>query len=95
MAQALDVLLAVRSLEIVSLGLGLGIAYLAYRAHQRNKSSSLLMLSMGFLALAAGSIMEGMLYEFWNFDLLAAEAVRAAMTIVGFILILYSIRLLK
>jgi hypothetical protein len=89
------ILLLVRMLEIISLALGLAIAYFAYRAHLRNKSRSLLLLSMGFLALAAGSIAEGVLFEFISFTLLGAEAVRAVLTIGGFLLILYSIKSLE
>jgi hypothetical protein len=90
-----DILLLVRTLEIISLALGIAIAYFAYRAHLRNKSRSLLLLSIGFFALAAGSIAEGVLFEFLNFTLLEAEAVRAVLTIGGFLLILYSIKSLK
>ncbi len=90
-----SVLLLVRALEIVSLALGLAIGYLAYRAHLRNKSRSLLLLSLGFFALAAGSIAEGVLFEFLNFSLLEAEAARAILTIAGFFLVLYSIKLLE
>ncbi len=94
------ILLVVRVLEVISLVLGLTVAYFAYVAHKREKSNSLLLLSVGFMALAAASLAEGILFEVMHSaesipGMLEGHAARAILTIVGFLLVLFSIKLLK
>lgn len=86
-----EVLLLVRLLEIVTLAVGAGVIYLAYRGYIRSKVSSMLFLALGFALVTLGSLAEGILYEFFGVPLLEAHATRAALTAFGFLSILYSI----
>lgn len=94
------ILLAVRVLEAISLVLGLTVAYFAYAAHKREKNKSLLLLSVGFVALAAAAFAEGILFEIMHTPesgpfMLEAHAARAMLTIVGFFFVLFSIKLVR
>lgn len=95
-----EMLLLVRILEGVSLVLGLTVSYFAYVAHKREKNKSLLILSLGFVALATAAFTEGILFEIMHSAesspvMLGAHAARAILTIVGFFLVLFSIKVLR
>lgn len=82
-------------LEIITLGVGMGIIYLAYRGYVRSKMQSMLFLALGFALVTVGSLAQGILYEFFAVPLLEAHATRAALTAPGFLSILYSIYITK
>ena len=77
--------------KIVALFLGAFIVYLAFRGYRRNRSKPLLYVAMGFALITAGTIAEGLLYVMLGSTLLAAIATGTAVTVLGFIAILYSI----
>ena len=77
--------------KIVALFLGAFIVYLAFRGYRRNRSKPLLFVAMGFALITAGTIAEGLLYVMLGSTLLAAIATGTAVTVLGFIAILYSI----
>jgi hypothetical protein len=81
--------------KVVALILGAFIVYLAYRGFRRNRSTPLLYVAIGFALITAGTIAEGLLYVIIGSELLEATAVGTAITILGFISIIYSIYSVK
>lgn len=77
--------------KIIALILGAFIVYLAYRGYRRNRSQPLLYVALGFALITAGTIAEGILYVILGSDLLAAIAAGTAITILGFMAIIFSI----
>jgi uncharacterized membrane protein (DUF441 family) len=81
--------------KLVALVLGTFIVYLAYTGYRRNRSKPLLYVALGFGLITAGTIAEGVLYVILGSQLLAAIATGTAVTVIGFIVIIYSIYSVK
>jgi len=77
--------------KVVALLLGTFIVYLAYKGYRRNRSRPLLCVAVGFALITAGTIVEGVLFVMFGSALLAAIAAGTAVTVLGFIMVLYSI----
>ena len=75
----------------VALILGAFIVYLAYRGYRRNASKPMLYVSIGFALITAGTVIEGLLYNVFRYELLAAIGIGTVVTIIGFVTIIYSI----
>jgi hypothetical protein len=81
--------------KTVALVLGTFIVYLAYKGFRRNRSRPLFYVAIGFALITAGTITEGLLYVIVGSELLTATAVGTAITILGFMAIIYSIYAVK
>ena len=81
--------------KIVALILGVFIVYLAYRGFRRNRSRPLLYVAVGFALITAGTMIEGLLYVIIGSELLTAIATGTAITVLGFVAIIYSIYAVK
>ncbi len=81
--------------KIVALILGAFIVYLAYRGFRRNRSRPLLYVAVGFALITAGTMAEGLLYVIMGSELLTAIATGTAITVLGFLAIIYSIYAVK
>jgi uncharacterized membrane protein (DUF441 family) len=81
--------------KIIALVLGAFIVYLAYRGFRRNRSRPLLYVAVGFALITGGTLTEGILYVIIQAELLAAIAVGTAITVLGFVAIIYSIYSVK
>jgi hypothetical protein len=81
--------------KFVALILGTFIVYLAYKGYKRNSSKPLLYVAVGFALITAGTIAEGVLYVVLASELLSAIATGTAVTVLGFIVIIYSIYSVK
>jgi uncharacterized membrane protein (DUF441 family) len=81
--------------KVVALLVGGFVVYLAYRGYRRNASKPLLYAALGFSLITAGTIAEGVLFVLLGFELLAAVAIGTAVTIAGFVAIIYSIYSVK
>lgn len=81
--------------KVVALVLGAFIVYLAYKGYRRNRSKPLLYVALGFGLITASTIAEGVLYVMLGSELLAAIAAGTAVTVIGFIVIIYSIYSVK
>lgn len=77
--------------KVIALVLGAFIVYLAYRGYRRSASKPLLYVALGFGLITIGTIAEGLLYVMLSSDLLAAIAAGTAVTVIGFVAIIYSI----
>lgn len=83
------------AMKIVALFLGAFIVYLAYRGFRRNRSRPLLFVAIGFALITGGTLTEGILYVVIQAELLTALAVGTAITVLGFVAIIYSIYSVK
>jgi len=82
-------------INVVALVLGTFIVYLAYKGYKRNASKPLLYVSLGFVLITAGTVVEGILYVIFSSDLLIAIIAGAAITVIGLVAIIYSIYSVK
>ena len=82
-------------IKMVALILGTFIVYLAYKGYKRNSSKPLLYVSLGFALITAGTVMEGILYVIFISNLLMAIIAGTAVTVIGLIVIIYSIYSVK
>lgn len=86
-----DLLLTVtRIAEAVALLVGLVIIFLALKGYRKSNVTSLLLLALGFSLIVLGSLVEGLLFEVFAYPLPFTHAVRALISSMGFIVILYS-----
>jgi len=78
--------------KIIALVLGAFIVFLAYRGFTRNRSKPLLYVAVGFALITLGNLVEGLLYVTGIMqDLVPATGIGTAITIIGFVSIIYSI----
>ena len=78
--------------KVIALALGAFIVYLAYRGYTRNRSKPLLYVAVGFALITLGNLVEGLLYVLFHVtDLVVATGIGTAITIIGFVAIIYSI----
>jgi len=79
------------AVKLVTLGLSLTIAYLAFYAYQRNEQYPMVHVSVGFVCIGLGAICEGLIYAALDTSLFSAALVQAALVSLGMGLILRSI----
>jgi hypothetical protein len=84
------VLVSVRLAVVVA---GLALAYLSYRGYRRkgSNSGSLLALSVAFILIVLGAVVEGILYEFMGYSLTLVHTVESAITAAGLAVVLFAI----
>lgn len=80
-----------RVFQAIIVVLGIVIVYFAVKGYRKTKSKSLLFLALGFLIVTVGAVAAGVLFELLNYDIVTVEAIQAATTVVGFLVIVYSI----
>ncbi len=83
--------LAIMVVRLVVVLLGALIVYLALKSHRKNKSSAMLLLALGFAIITASAVMEGVLFEFFRFNLFDTHLIESLGIALGFSIILYSI----
>lgn len=81
--------------KIIALFLGTFIVYLAYKGYRRNASKPLLYVALGFGLITAGTLLEGVLFVILGSDILAAIAIGTVATVIGFLVMIYSIYSVK
>ncbi len=81
--------------KIIALFLGAFIVYLAYKGYRRNVSKPLLYVALGFGLITAGTLLEGIVFVIIRSDILAAIATGTIVTVIGFLVIIYSIYSVK
>lgn len=81
-------LVLVRLLIVI---LGAIVIYLSFKSHRQNHSTAMLLLSMGFALITIGAVIEGVLFEFFGFDIFGAHTVESILVASGLIAIVYSI----
>lgn len=81
------VLSVVRTLVLI---LGLLIAYFAYKAYRRTGERHLRDAAIGFTIVAIGVFIEGVLFEFLDWELVTVHIIESVIIAIGFAVILYS-----
>jgi predicted Abi (CAAX) family protease len=77
--------------EAIIISLGSLIAYVSARAYHRNKSTSMLFMSLGFAVIVIGSLMEELMLELLRFPMIEAHMLENLILAAGLLLIVYSI----
>lgn len=75
----------------IVMAIGLGIAYLSYKAYRRTGSRYLRDASIGFAIVAFGVFIEGVLFELLGWDLVTVHIVNSVVIAIGFGVLLYSL----
>lgn len=79
------------SVRLIVVALGLLIAFMAFKSYRKNHSNAMLLLSVGFVLVTIGAVIEGVLFEFLSIDLFQATIVESLIVALGFIIIIFSI----
>ncbi len=80
------------SIKIVILLLTAVISIISYIAYKRRNHKLMLFVSIGFGTYSAGTLIEGLLYEFIFHDYLPAHLVESIIVLMGLATILYGLR---
>lgn len=71
--------------------MGALISLLAFQAYRRRKIQAMLYLSVGFLLITMGSLLEGLFFEFLRLSLVDVYTIDTLIVIGGLSAIIYSI----
>lgn len=77
--------------KIIVLFLGLIIAFKAYQGYRRHGSLAMLYLGVGFVLIAIGTAIEGLLFEVLAMEIFLASAIQSVVAASGMLFILYSL----
>lgn len=77
--------------KLIVVGLGLIIAYQAFRSYRRGNGKPMLYLAIGFVFISVGSVIEGLLFELDIVSIYQAGAIQAIIAAIGMIFVLYSL----
>jgi hypothetical protein len=89
MIELSDLLLLLSETAIVSL-CGM-LIYVSMRAYLRNKSRSMFAMSIGFIVILVGSLIEELIVELFGYQLIQAHALENSVVAVGLLILVYSI----
>lgn len=78
-------------LKLLTMVIGLVVAYAAFRAYVRYDSRPLLFVAIGFVLISLGEGFEGLLFDFTPLSLYQASIAHSVLMVAGMVLILYSI----
>jgi hypothetical protein len=89
MIELTDLLLLLSEAAIVSL-CGV-LVYVSMRAYRMNKSRSMFAMSIGFVVILVGSMIEEFIVEVLGYQLIQAHALENSVVAVGLLILVYSI----
>lgn len=81
----------IRGLGLTVVVLGLVVVYLAWKGYNRLHSGALLFLGFGFALMTVGSVIEGILFEFFSLSIEQVHAIELIFEVAGFAMVVYSI----
>lgn len=84
-----DLLLLISEVAIVVMG-GL-LVYVSARAYRRDRSRSMLAMSLGFAVIVVGSVIEEVFLEVLQYQLVEAHTLENLVVAVGLMILVYSI----
>lgn len=67
------------------------LVYVSMRAYRRNRSKSMLAMSIGFTVILVGSLIEESIVEILGYQLILAHALENSVVAVGLLILVYSI----
>jgi hypothetical protein len=91
MSMEFQVIWYIRIVEILSLFIALILVALAFAGYRKTGSRAMLSAGAGIAMLGAASLVEGAMYEILGLPLEVAHAFRSTLTVLGFVILLYSI----
>ncbi|MDG6905635.1 MAG: hypothetical protein JRN20_07620 [Nitrososphaerota archaeon] len=91
MSLEFDLFLYVSLVEVLALVAALVLVILAFNGYRKSKSTSMLAAATGFGMLGIASLAEGVFYTVFGYSLIEAQAVRSTLTVVGLVILVYSI----
>lgn len=77
--------------KLLTVALGLLIAYHAYRGYRRNDAQPMLYVAAGFVLITVGEVLEGVLFELLSFPMFRAGFLASLLTVAGLCSILYAL----
>lgn len=77
--------------KLVTMGLGLLIAYKAYRGYRVYGSEPMLYVAIGFSFISIGAIVEGLLFDVLGVSIFVAGTIQTSIVAVGMLFVLYSL----
>ncbi|MCU4750906.1 hypothetical protein OB919_02735 [Halobacteria archaeon AArc-curdl1] len=77
--------------KLIVVAIGSLIAYQAYRSYRRQNGPPMLFVSIGFLFISIGAVIEGILYEFDVLSIYQASAIQTGIVAIGMLFVLYSL----
>lgn len=77
--------------KLVTMTLGFVIAYQAYQGYRKYGSEPMLYVAVGFLFISFGAVVEGILFDVFDFSIFLAGTVQTSIVAVGMLFVLYSL----
>lgn len=77
--------------KLVTVGLGLLIAYQAYRGYSAYNSKPMLYVAIGFLFISVGAVIEGVLFDVVRLSIFLSGTIQTTLVALGMLIILYSL----
>lgn len=77
--------------KLVTMALGFLIAYQAYLGYKRNDSQPMLFVAIGFALISFGAVIEGILFDVFDFTFHDAGTVATGFVAVGMLSVLYAL----
>lgn len=84
--------LILTGIKLVTVAAGFFIVYLGFKAWLKNREKTILWLTVGMLVLTLGAITEGAAYQGPDWDPDRAHIFEAVVTLLGFLILVYSLR---
>lgn len=77
--------------KLVTMVIGLAIAWTAYRGYRRTASEPMRLLAVGFAIISVGAVIEGLLFDVLGFTIFWAGTVQTSVVALGMLVVLYSL----
>lgn len=77
--------------KLITVGLGLLIAYQAYKGYRVYGSEPMLYVAVGFLFISVGAVIEGVLFDIVGLSIFIAGTIQTVVVAGGMLVILYSL----
>ena len=77
--------------KVITIGLGLLIAYQAYQGYRRYGNQPLRYVAIGFVFISVGAVVEGVLYDVVGFSIFVSGTIQTTLVAIGMLVILYSL----
>ena len=77
--------------KLIVVALGFLIAHQAFRSYRRGNGRPMLFVSVGFIFISVGAVIEGILYEFDILTIYRASAIQTGIVAIGMLFVLYSL----
>lgn len=77
--------------KFIVVSIGSLIAHQAYRGYRRSNVRPMLFVSIGFVFISVGSVIEGILYELDVLTIYQASTIQTGIVTIGMLFVLYSL----